>query len=108
MNELKQSKDLVFKQHGMTKDAFLLPSSIREEYMNAKHAKMQFGNGYGTSALKGTLFYSNGIDAYEVAVLDNNGICYNTSMTNDVTGYVDADEVSNIMKQIQELPPVVQ
>lgn len=83
-------------------------SSIREEYMNAKHAKMQFENGYGISVLKGTLFYSNGIDTYEVAVLDNNGICYNTSITNDVIGYVDADEVSNIMKQIQELPPVVQ
>lgn len=41
MNELKQFKDLVFKQHEMTKNAFLLPSSIREEYMNAKHAKMQ-------------------------------------------------------------------
>lgn len=107
MNELKQFKDLVFKQHEMTKNAFLLPSSIREEYMNAKHAKMQFENGYGISVLKGTLFYSNGIDTYEVAVLDNNGICYNTSITNDV-GYVDANEVSNIMKQIQELPPVVQ
>ena len=104
MNELKQFKDLVFKQHEMTKNAFLLPSSIREEYMNAKHAKMQFENGYGISVLK----YSNGIDTYEVAVLDNNGICYNTSITNDVIGYVDANEVSNIMKQIQELPPVVQ
>ena len=107
MNELKQFKDLVFKRHEMTKDAFLLPSSIREEYMNARHAKMQFENGYGISVLKGTLFYSNGIDTYEVAVLDNNGICHNTSMTNDVIGYVDADEVSDIMKQIQELPPVV-
>lgn len=52
MNELKQFKDLVFKQHEMTKNAFLLPSSIREEYMNAKHAKMQFENGYGISVLK--------------------------------------------------------
>ena len=108
MTELKQFKDLVFKQHEMTKDAFLLPSPIRKEYMNAKHAKMQFENGYGISVLKDTLFYSNGIDTYEVAVLDNNGICYNTSITNDVIGYVDADEVSNIMKRIQELPPVVQ
>ena len=108
MNELKQFKDLLFKQHEMAKDAFLLSSPIREEYMNAKHAIMQFENGYGVSVLKGTLFYSNGIDTYEVAVLDNNGICYNTSITNDVIGYVDADEVSNIMKQIQELPPVVQ
>lgn len=108
MNELKQFKDLVFKRHEMTKDAFLLPSSIREEHMNARHAKMQFGNGYGISVLKGTLSYSNGIDAYEVAVLDNNGICHDTSITNDVIGYADADEVSNIMKQIQELPPVVQ
>ena len=104
MNELKQFKDLLFKQHEMAKDAFLLSSPIREEYMNAKHAIMQFENGYGVSVLKGTLFYSNGIDTYEVAVLDNNGICYNTSITNDVIGYVDADEVSNIMKRIQELP----
>ncbi len=52
MNELKQFKDLVFKQHEMTKDAFLLPSPIRKEYMNAKHAKMQFENGYGISVLK--------------------------------------------------------
>lgn len=56
MNELKQFKDLVFKQHEMTKNAFLLPSSIREEYMNAKHAKMQFENGYGISVLKGTCY----------------------------------------------------
>lgn len=57
MNELKQFKDLLFKQHEMAKDAFLLPSPIREEYMNAKHAIMQFENGYGVSVLKGTLFY---------------------------------------------------
>lgn len=58
MNELKQFKDLFFKQHEVTKVAFLLPSPIREEYMNAKRAKMQFENGYGISVLKGTLFYS--------------------------------------------------
>lgn len=107
MNELKQFKDLVFKQHELAKDALFFSSPIREEYMNARHAVMQFDNGYGISVLKGTMFYSNGTDTYEVAVLDNNGICYNTSITNDVIGYIDADEVSGIMRRIQELPSVV-
>lgn len=72
--------------------------------MNAKHAVMRFDNGYGVSVVRWTMFYSNGVDTYEVSVLDKYGICYKTPITNDVIGYVDADEVTDIMKRIQELP----
>lgn len=94
---------MVFNPHSLSKDARHLPSPLREEYMEAKQAVMQFKNGYGISVIKGTVFYPNGIDTYEVAVLKDGAICYDTSITDDVIGYVNADEVSNIMKQIQEL-----
>lgn len=103
MGKIKTFEDLVFNPHAISKEARYLPSPLCEEYTEAKHAVMQFDNGYGISVVKGTMFYSNGIDTYEVAVLKEGAICYDTPITDDVIGRVDADEVSDIMKQIQEL-----
>ncbi len=41
---------------------------------------------------------------YELAVLDSNGeLTYETPITNDVMGYLESEEVTNIMKDIQNL-----
>jgi hypothetical protein len=41
---------------------------------------------------------------FEVAVLDKDGkLTYNTSVTNDVIGYLNPDEVTEIIKQVQSL-----
>lgn len=103
MGKIKTFEDLVFKPHSVSKEACNLPASICKEWMEAKHAVMRFDNGYGISVVKGNMFYSNGIDTYEVGILKEGVLCYDTPITNDVIGYVNADEVSNIMKQIQEL-----
>lgn len=89
MKEIKEFSDLVFKPHMLE--------------INSKQAKMFFENGYGVSVLQGKMFYSNGIDTYEVAVLKEGRLCYDTPITDNVIGYVDKDRVSEIMKQIQEL-----
>lgn len=103
MGKIKTFEDLVFNPHSVSKEACNLPVSIRKEWMEAKHAVMRFDNGYGISVVKGNMFYSNGIDTYEVGILKEGVLCYDTPITDDVIGYVNADEVSNIMKQIQEL-----
>lgn len=103
MGKIKTFEDLVFKPHSVSKEACNLPASIRKERMEAKHAVMRFDNGYGISVVKGNMFYSNGIDTYEVGILKEGVLCYDTPITDDVIAYVNADEVSNIMKQIQEL-----
>lgn len=108
MSKIKNFSDLVFEPHEIAKEAHKLPFLIREKYLNAKHAVMWFENGYGISVVKGSMFYSNGIDTYEVAVIKKGGVCYDTPIANDVIGYIEADEVSNIMKRIQELPLVIQ
>jgi uncharacterized protein YlbG (UPF0298 family) len=41
---------------------------------------------------------------FEVAVLGKDGdITYDTPVTNDVIGYLNPDDVTDIMKQVQEL-----
>lgn len=67
-------------------------------------AHLFFDNGHGISVVCGSLFYSNGVDTYEAAVLDKEGnIDYSTPITSDVLPYLTKDEVTEVMKQIQEL-----
>ena len=85
-------------------------ASLSLDYKDAKNAFMVFPNKYAISVLLGdrrkTGFYSNGIDTYEVAVMYNNQIVYNTGITNDVLPYQTAVEVTEIMKKIQNLKPL--
>lgn len=94
---MKQFKDLVFNPHPIAIECGI------KNYENAKQAVMYFNNGYGVSVVFGSCFYSNGIDTYELAILRDADICYDTEITNDVIGYLTSDEVSKIMKQVQEL-----
>ena len=66
-------------------------------------ARMNFENGYGVSVLCGKNYYSNGVDTYEVAILKDDKICYDTPITDDVIGYCTFREVSDIMKRVQML-----
>jgi hypothetical protein len=69
-----------------------------------QQAKMQFDNGFGVSVLLGDMFYSNGVDTYEVGILDKAGdLTYSSGITEDVIGRVSSDEVTKIMKQVQKL-----
>jgi len=86
---MKTFKDLIFKTGtGFSAGSF---------------AKMHFPNGYGISVVLGEQNYSNGINTYEVAVLKGQDLWYDTPITNDVLGWQDTEEVTEIMKQIQNL-----
>lgn len=62
-----------------------------------ERARMNFNNGYGISVLLGKMFYSNGKNTYEVAVLYNNRLAY------DVLGWQTAEQVTEIMSRVQDL-----
>jgi len=80
---------------------FAFMGNIRE----AKYAKIGFDNGHGASILCGDMFYSNGVDTYELAVMNNNEICYDTPITDDVCGYLNQDELMQTLEDISKLPP---
>lgn len=100
MESIKTFKDLEFETHPILLDT--KSQDTKEIFANSKHAVMEFENGYGVSVIFGEQFYSNGIDTYEVAILKDGSICYDTYITDDVLGYQDEDEVTEIMRKVQE------
>ena len=66
--------------------------------------RYEFPNGYGASVLNST--YSHGGEAglYELAVLKDSDICYSTPITNDVIGHLTAEEVTELLREIEVLP----
>ena len=86
---MKTFKDLEFK----AKD-FVVPGQI---------AKLEFDNGYGISVISGYGAYGSTVAPYELAVLKDGELCYDTEITSDVIGYLTPDEVTEYMLRIQEL-----
>ena len=104
----KRFADLKFKPHTtfsqITRSAISELSPVLLDMLRAEQAFIEYDNGYGNSVLLGSLFYSNGIDTYELAIITSNGIAYDTPITRDVIGRVKAKEVDLLMIATQRLP----
>ena len=63
-------------------------------------SRLSFDNRYGVSVIRTLFTYGGKEGLYELAVLDEHGnLTYDTSITNDVIGYLSEDEVSDIMSK---------
>ena len=71
--------------------------------MGGIQARIKFDNGYGASVIKSSFSYGGNQGLYELAVLFEDDITYNTPITDDVLGYLSEDDVTEYLKQIQEL-----
>ena len=66
--------------------------------------RMVFENGYGVSVVSHTHSYGGSKGLFEIAVLGKDGdLTYDTPVTNDVVGYLNPDEVTEIMEHVQSL-----
>lgn len=73
-------------------------------FMVGKKVRVQFDNGYGVSVVSHTFSYGGKDGLYELAVLDKNGdLTYKTPITNDVLGYLEPEQVTEIMAKVQSL-----
>lgn len=87
---MKTFKDLEFKEHSFHTDGV--------------QCVINFDNGYGASVVRTSFTYGGRQGLYELAVLDANGeLTYDTPLTNDVFGYLNPQNVTNIMEKIQQL-----
>lgn len=66
-------------------------------------AVIEFENGYGASVIKGRNTYGGKEGLYELAVLKNGNLCYDTEITSDVLGYLTEAEVTTFLMQIERL-----
>lgn len=68
--------------------------------LGGKRARLTLDNGYGISVVNGPRFYCNK-DSFEVAILKDEQITYNTPLTNDVLGYQTPEDINNILKELE-------
>lgn len=99
MKKLKTFDDLVFEDWNKSNNPFL-----KERFEGHKQAFINFFNGYGASVIFGSTFRSNGIDTYEIAILHDGNVCYDSGITNDVIGHQSKTEITEILEKIQKLP----
>lgn len=64
-----------------------------------------YHNGYSASIVSHDGSYGGREGLFEIAVLYDGEIVYDTPVTNDVIGYLDFAGVCAILKEIDELPP---
>lgn len=66
-----------------------------------------YPNGYGASIVQHPYSYGNRDGLWELAVIKGTeeewNICYETPITNDVLGYLDENEVDEVLTQIEAL-----
>lgn len=72
--------------------------------MNEYRKVYEFENGYGASVVSHFGSYGGGEGFFEVAVMNKDGICYDTPITGDVIGWLDFAGVAEILEKIKNLP----
>ena len=65
--------------------------------------RIMFPNGYGASIIKG-----DGSYGVELAVITDEGLCYDTDITDDVIGNIEnLEELNGYLERIKALPSIV-
>ena len=101
---MKEFKDLVFSGVSTPEGSEVILSMFTDNSnLQDIRATHTFSNGYGVSVIQGSYAYTDNTDEYEVAVLKDGGICYDTHITSDVLGHLSTSDVTKVMKQVQEL-----
>lgn len=72
-------------------------------YHNGEQWEFKFNNGYGASVIDGGNAYCNKAQPYELAVLEQGELCYDTPIADDVIGYLTSDEVYDLLDRIEQL-----
>jgi len=67
-------------------------------------ARVNFPNGYGASVVIGLFSYGGSEGLYELGVMHNGELCYDTPITSDVVGWLSPSEVTEYLQQIEALP----
>ena len=67
-------------------------------------ARIRFENGYEASVVRGPYTYGGREGFYELAVLHEGRIVYDTPVTGDVCGWLTEEQVSEKLAEIEALP----
>ena len=66
-------------------------------------SRTKFDNGYEVSVVKSEYTYGGKDGLYELAIFKDGDICYDTTITYDVIGYLRPEDVTEVIQKIQKL-----
>ena len=69
-----------------------------------RFSRITFPNGYEASVITGDYSFGGHLGLYELAVLRDGDLVYDTPITNDVLGHLNEDEVGRYLNEIARLP----
>jgi len=73
---------------------------------NNYRKQIKFDNGYTASIIcLGIYSYGGEEGLFEIGILHNDELVYDTPLTNDTIGYLDFFEVAEVLNKIKNLPP---
>lgn len=76
-----------------------------EEKLGGFRLRLTFENGYTASIIRTAYSYGSEHGLFEVAVMHEGDLCYDTPVTDDVLGRLTVEEVEEAVRQIVALPP---
>lgn len=80
---------------------------VKTKYLSTQHGVQhiyKFPNGYGASVIMHEGSYGGRDGLWEVAILDQDGnLCYTTSITEDVIGYLDDEDLTSVLHEIKNM-----
>jgi hypothetical protein len=103
LNELKGEKQMSYIKFGNYEPERETITTDLLDGTDMQHLYL-FANGYGASVVQNRYSYGHSDGLYELMVLKDAVPCYDTPITSDVVGYLTADEVTELLRQIEELP----
>lgn len=75
-------------------------------HLNGDQWRFTFTNGYGASVVRSSYSYGGSEGFFELAVLRRGRLCYDTPITSDVIGWLDAAAVVDLLDKIAALQAV--
>lgn len=72
-------------------------------WAEGKQAKHEFSNGFTVSVITDGWAYMSEGHPYELAIYKDSRICYWTDITNDVIGYLNQSEVTDLLARVAAL-----
>lgn len=81
-------------------DLKFVPHQVRPMFDSA--SKLELDNGYGISVINGSSAYC-GADTYEVAILKDGELTYDTKFTDDVLGHQSPADINELLINLEKL-----
>lgn len=89
----------------MTRYSFSDLEFVPRKWGGGIAARLKFPNGYSASVVRGDGTYGSDAGLYELAVVYNDKLVYDTPVTSDVLGHLTEGDVTEKLNEVAMLPP---